>query len=114
MVDIAPELYEAIKKDFEAYVQKDRVARRVAYKATNGKANYIDAHDYAIAVAECLQRAFRKNITEDKLPDGKMYYNIAQRTVRPMLEQMENMVREVSKATQEGLNKEAGLGLKSV
>lgn len=114
MNDIAPELYENIKTDFEAFAKSDRTVRKVRFKADKGTANYRDAYDYAVALGACLSRAFRRNIKADELPDGRMYYNIAERTVRPMLEQLEDMVADLTAKVQEGLNTKAGLGLKSV
>lgn len=114
MIDIAPELYEKVKADFEAFALRDRTVRRARFKASKGTATYVDAYEYAGALGKCLSRAFQKNINEEALPDGKMYFNIAERVVRPLLEELEDNVRELSRQVQKGLNEQAGLGLKSV
>lgn len=114
MKDIAPELYEAIKNDFERFYENDRTIQRILKKIDNGEADYEDAYYYSSAVGKCASRAFSANISEETLPDGKMYYNIAQRTVRPILESMENIIRENTNRIQDSLNERAGLGLKHV
>lgn len=114
MKDIAPELYDAIKADFERYYQNDRTIKRILKKIDAGEADYEDAYYYSSAVGKCVSRAFLANFSDETLPDGKMYYNIAQRTVRPILEAMENIIRENTNRIQDSVNERAGLGLKHV
>lgn len=113
MKDIAPDLYEKVHADFIARAEKDRTVRKIRYKASKGEADYIDAYEYGKALSECLVKAFRL-IKAEELPDGKMYFNIAERVVRPLLEELEDNMRELSRQVQDGLNEKAGLGLKSV
>lgn len=114
MQDVAPGLYKAILADFNRYVDRNTTIQRVLKRVEKKTATYIDAYSYATALGGCLSRAFRKNLTEEALPDGKLYYNIAERTVRPMLELVREMVAGVSDEIQNALNEKAGLGLKSV
>ena len=114
MNDVAPAIYEGIMRDFTRYTKENRIMRKVAYKADKGTATWDDAYNYGVEIADCLQRAFKKNITEEALPDGHMYYNIAERTVRPALEAMENMTRELSKKIMDGYNEKAGIGMKAI
>ena len=48
------------------------------------------------------------------LPDGKMYYNIAERTVRPTIEQSHELFGEAAAQIQKQLNENAGIGLRAV
>lgn len=114
MEDIAPGLYEAVKRDFDRYYKGDQRARAVRKKVDKGTATWKDAYDFGIYIADDLQKAFKKNITEDALPNGRMYYNIAERVVRPMLEEMEDTVRGLCKEIVEAQNKRNGIGLKAV
>ena len=114
MKDIAPELYEAIKDDFERLYKTDPTIKRILKKIDAGDADYEDAYYYSSAVGKCASKAFSLNLSDDVLPDGKMYYNIAERTVRPILEAMENIIRENTDRIQNSLNEKAGLGLKAV
>lgn len=113
-MDIAPALHEAIEKDFNRYYKADKTVKRVLDKVDKGTADYVDAYYYATAVGDCASRALTENLTEEALPEGRLWYNIAQRTVRPLLEQVEVMVAEVTDLIQTELNKKAGIGLKAV
>lgn len=111
-MDVAPELYERVKNDFDRRVKENKTIERVMKKVNKGTADYIDGYNYATAVGRCLSNAFSQ-IQENDLPDGRMYYNIADRVVRPMLEEVEKMVGDVSAQIQNSLNQKAGIGLKN-
>lgn len=98
--DLAPELLEAIRNDFLQLLGEMELP-----------ADYTQAADYADKVGTALAEAFRRRLHSDALPDGRLYYNIADRVVRPLLEQDYTMVAEATAAAQQDLNRAAGLGL---
>lgn len=106
MTDIAPELLEKVQKSFEAETAglKEDIAK--------GVKSYEEAYAYAIKVGEALSKSFGVNITPEVLPDGMMYYNIADKVVRPML-QAEYEISSVAAAqAQRSANRAAGIGMK--
>ena len=72
--DIAPELLERIRADFLALLGD----------AQQEADTYTAAAAYAELVGSALADAFRRNLTADILPDGRLYWNIADRVVRPL------------------------------
>ena len=110
--DIAPALLDAIRQDFERNLGGRQRAVQLLEKIQAGGANYADAGDYAEEVGTALADAFRANLSSSVLPDGRMYYNIADRVVRPLLEQDHALVAEAAQTVQQSLNTAAGLGLK--
>ena len=113
-MDIAPELKAAIQRDFGRYVAADKTIQRALEKAESGKADYRTAYTYATALGTCLSRAFSANLSDDVLPDGHMYYNIAERAVEPFLTAVEDMVAAYCDMVQTDINEKAGIGLKPV
>lgn len=103
MEDIAPQLLEMIQKDFLKILGETRVKQL----------NYPGAEDYAEEVGAALAEAFRRNLRADKLPEGKMFWNIADRVIRPMLEEDHRLVADAAQQVQQALNQAAGLGLKA-
>lgn len=101
--DIAPMLLELLQKDFLDLLGD----------AAFSGSSYADAEDYAEAVGTALAEAFRRNLTADTLPDGKLYWNIADRVVRPMLEQDHTLVADAAAMVQQRLNEQSGLALKA-
>lgn len=86
--DIAPELLERIRADFRALLGDAKPAADT----------YAAAADYAELVGSALAEAFRRNLTADALPDGRLYWNIADRVVRPLLEEEHLLVADASAA----------------
>lgn len=101
--DIAPMLLEQIQQDF----------LELLGEADFSGADYAAAEDYAEKVGAALAKAFRRNLTADILPDGRMYWNIADRVVCPMLEQDHALIADAAVTAQQKLNELAGLNLKA-
>lgn len=106
MTDIAPELLEKVQESFEA----ETAGLREEIKS--GVKSYEEAYDYAKKVGEALSRSFGVNITPKVLPDGMMYYNIADKVVRPMLMAEYNLTSEAAVNAQRSVNKAAGIGIR--
>lgn len=113
MEDIAPELLKKIQEDFRRDIETSVRIKNVLDKLGAGEATYQDAQVYAEKIGQALARAFKYNISTETLPDGRMYYNIAERVLAPMLEESYDEVANVAVKVQQGLNKKAGLGLKA-
>ncbi len=101
MEDVAPGLLKAILADFLALLGE----------AAPAPGSYEAAGAYAQRVGAALAAAFQKNLSGDALPDGRMYWNIADRVVRPLLEKDHALCAGAAAAVQAALNKAAGIGL---
>lgn len=102
MEDIAPKLFEKIKKDF----------LKILENIDSNAMNYIEAQSYAESVGSALAEALERNLSSSVLPDGRMYWNIADRVIRPLMEQDYELVSGVSTEVQRILNEAAGIGIK--
>ena len=103
MEDIAPALLEEIRKDF----------RKILEDAKLKRLDYLGAEEYAEEVGSALAEAFRRHLSTDQLPEGRLWWNIADRVIRPMLEEDYRLVTDAACMAQQALNKAAGLGLKA-
>ena len=113
-MDIVPSLLEKIQVDYQTGVENSEVLKRISQKISEGKADYIDANNYAAELARILARVYAEHLTEENLPDGTMYYNIADRILRPTMETAQKAVIEACSEIQNALNAKGGLGLKAV
>ena len=109
--DIAPALHDKIERDFIKFVNEDGEIDRIRNRIEKKRATHRDTQLYSIRIGDHSARALSKNLREDVLPDGKMYFNIAQRTVRPQLVTNYDMVSNVAQEIQQQLNDEAGIRL---
>lgn len=114
MEDIAPELLEKIKKDFKKKLEKSETIKAFRERVKEKTATYKDANDFAIETGELLADAFQSNLSKEILPDGKMYYNIADRVIRERLEHNYDITAEAAVEVQKILNEKAGIGIKAI
>lgn len=112
MKDIAPELLARLQADFAARMDKSSRIQTLLQRIRDGTATYIDAEDYSYELGNVLA-GLLAGIDPAELPDGRMYYNIADRVLRPLLEQTHDLVAEQSVATLNAMNTAAGIGLKA-
>lgn len=111
--DIAPELLEKLQESFSVKFSNNKKISKIYSTIKNGKPTYAEANDLSIEVGDILAEVFKENISSDILPDGKMHYNIAKRTVEPMLKNNYDIVTNGTVGVQEHLNKQAGIGIKA-
>ena len=114
MEDIAPKLLEEIQRDFEEKVKKNNTLKRITAKIEKGTATYADADEYAVEVGKILAEVYKRHLSSDILPDGKLYFNIAECVLTKPMERAYEMIDEAARKTQEGLNKAAGIGIAAI
>lgn len=112
--DVVPVLNERIQTSFQGNMMKDRRVLQISNRIRDGTATFKDGHDYAERLGENLSRALVKNLNERTLPDGKLYYNIANRTVVPALQTNYDLTNETAEQIQSIIDEPLGIGLKSV
>ena len=111
-IDVLPKLLEEVKNEFELAFGESEIIRNSFAKLKAKKATYRTANDFAIEIGEILSKALGASIRADKLPDGKMYYNIAQRLLMDVLGRNYELVSSYASDVQKNLNDKAKIGLK--
>ena len=109
--DIVPSLLKKIKSEFEGARLDSEVLKDLLSKLHHSKASYLDANQYAVEIGEILSKALGASLTNETLPDGKMYYNIAQRVLTDVLGRNHELVSDYAEQVQKNLNSEAKIGL---
>jgi len=114
MTDVVPELKKAIDTSFQSNMMKDRQIASISKRIRDGTATLVDGHKYAEQVGKNLSKALKDNLTAETLPDGKLYYNIAKRTVVPSLEKDYQLVNKTAAQIQAIEDAKKGIGLQSI
>lgn len=114
MTDIAPGLFEKIKNDFNTRFSKSQKIKELYLKINNGVATYKEAQEFAAESGKILSEVLQENLSSSILPDGRLYYNIADRILRPMLENNYELISDVSVRVQAILNKKSNIGIKAI
>lgn len=112
--DIVPSLLETIQKQFDEEIKSNETIKAILKKQKQGAVDYTDSLSFAKELGVSLKKVMQENINEDMLPDGRMYYNIAQRLLEPMIKQNYDLVSRQCEVTQNLLNKKANLSLKAI
>ena len=112
MEDIAPQLLEQLQKTFADKVVANPKLRALEKLIREGKGSYVDAEEYAYLVGQALSQTFGMHLSSAVLPDGRLYYNIAQRVLRPLMIEDHDIVAEAALQVQTALNQKANIGLK--
>lgn len=95
--DIVPDLYKEIQSEFEQNIAGSSLIR--SFQGGN-KHDAREVSLYAAEVGRCASRALSSCLTEERLPGGKLYWNIANRTIYPLLREAYRMVMEAAEAMQ--------------
>lgn len=112
--DIVPELLETIQKEFNTKFEKSSIVKSKLLALKDKKATHLDSNELAIELGTILSRAFMDNIEKDKLPDGRMYFNIANRVIKPNMKRNFDIIGDYSKEVQNELNRQSKISLEAI
>lgn len=110
--DVLPSILQEVQERFEQDFGKSEIIRNAFATLKAKKATYKTVNEFAIEIGEILSKALGASVSADKLPDGKMYYNIAQRLLTDVLGRNHELVSGYASDVQKNLNQEAKIGLK--
>jgi len=113
MADITPELLEAIRNDYSRRVGTSATVRALSKKIKNETATYSDAMRYAKEIGNIRAKVLKNNLSSSMLPDGRMYYNIANEVVNDSLKTDYKTIQPICTVAQKNKNKKMGLGVKA-
>lgn len=112
--DIVPELLETIQKEFNTKFEKSSIVKSKLLALKGKKATHLDSNELAIELGTILSRAFMDNIEKDRLPDGRMYFNIASRIIKPNIKKNYDIIGDYSKEVQNELNRQSKISLEAI
>lgn len=111
--DIAPALLSAVQKNFRERIEKSGITKAAMIKrARDGTLKSIN--QYTHKVGKSLAYAYLDVLTPEALPEGTLYYNIAQKVMVPTLKEAHGMVSDVADELVTTNYKRMGLGLKPI
>lgn len=111
---LGTELVGEIQETFETLIGRSKTAQRYLERFEKGTGTMLDANRYAYEVGQNLTKAFLANLTEEVLPDGRIYYTLAREIVPPMLEEEFGLVTDATQQVITRMNRSAGVNLNAV
>lgn len=110
--DIAPKLAEGIDATFSSLVSADAVIRSFNSKLAKGTATQRDVFNYTSRLGLHASKSLTLCLKPETLPDGKLYWNIATRTIKPLLQRVHEMITDAANAVQSIEDRKANIGIK--
>lgn len=112
--DLVPELLETVNKEFDSKSAQSKVLKEAFKKLAAKKADYNTANEFAIEVGQLLSSSLGNNVTAQTLPNGKMYYNIAERLMGDTLKKNYDLITGYTTDVQKLLNEEVGISIEAL
>lgn len=91
-VDISTELQENIRKDFAIGVRDDPIITKLYRKIGKGKGTQKDMATLADRFGVQASKALKANLKLSEMPNETLYWNIADKTVKPLLHEVYDYV----------------------
>ena len=114
MQDVSQELYNQISKEFDDKLKKDTEIIRIQKKIDNKTADLANISTYARRLGELASETLIKCLNEDRLPNGILYWNIAERTILPLIKNVHEIVNEAAMTVQKYTDEKSGIGINSI
>lgn len=111
MSDIVPALLEELERRYTHANETDPRLAGITKRIRDGTPRVEDAHFFAEYRGENLAQAFQDTLRPGVLPDDRMYYNIADRTVTPTMRETFAATQEAAAAIQKLQYADDGIGL---
>lgn len=112
-IDVAPELLEKVTNAFRKGVDENKTLRAAAARITAGRGGFPQAERIAQEIGKELTAACERYLTAESLPNGRLYYNIADRVLRPNLEEGYTESQYYTGQVVDQVNSRAGFGMRA-
>ncbi len=111
MADIGAELLEKIRAEFQSRCRADKHIQSVLKKIEGGTAKMEEVALLSKQLGFRVSQAIGAHINVAALPDGKMYYNIADTILTGVLKDNYDVINSAAAECQKALDREAGLNI---
>lgn len=114
MKDIGLELQKSIETAFNERLAIDVVIKAIKLKVENGKATQRDVTMLCKRLGEIASKVLIENIKPEMMPNDKMYWNIAEKAIKPLMIQIHGIVNKVAAEVVEAERKTNGIHIKPI
>jgi len=113
--DIGQDILRSVKADF-AKALDDQSGRlgRLFKKIQDGKASMSDISTFSVLIGQTVSSAVEKRVTPEALPNGTLYFNIAQTVLQGILKDSHELINLAASSVQEQLDAQQGLHIRAV
>lgn len=113
MKDIVPKLQKSVLSDFYNMVEEDNKIQGIL-TGEDKRSTLAQVSKQAERLGEYAVRSLEKNLTDETLPDGTLYWNIAKGVIPPLMQEVQNLAIDMAVTVQKREDEKTGIGLKPV
>lgn len=110
--DIVPELLEKIVNEYKRQVKKNKFITTFHKRLENRTAKDSEVSLYGNELGDCASKAFLKYVVPDNLPEGKLYWNIAERIIETLLKDVYERVNNAAEVVQKTKDESGNINIK--
>lgn len=114
MNDIGLEIQKSIETAFNERLAIDVVIKAIKLKVENGKATQRDVTMLCKRLGEISSKVLIENIKPEMMPNDKMYWNIAEKAIKPLMIQIHGIVNKVAAEVVEAERNTNGIHIKPI
>lgn len=105
-------MLEEVRKTFRSKCRSDSNIQNLLKKFSGNTANLLDVENYSRLLGNTLSQTFLEIIKPESLPNQKLYYNIANTILEPMLRENYNYVNNAASKVQQSVDKKTNIQIK--
>ena len=113
MEDIVPALYKKIKSDFDNQIKKDIEIQEILNDKRK-ETSFEDISFLSGRIGRYASKSLTKYITKENMPDGRLYWNILERTIVPLMKEVYDLINELAIYVQLKEDAKQKIGIKPV
>lgn len=114
MNDIGLELQKSIETAFNERLAIDVVIKAIKLKVETGRATQRDVTMLCKRLGEIASRVLIENIKPEMMPNDKMYWNIAEKAIKPLMMKIHGIVNKVAAEVVMAEHKANGIHIKPI
>ncbi|MBF1170716.1 MAG: hypothetical protein HXL85_05505 [[Eubacterium] sulci] len=114
MKDIGLELQKSIETAFDERLAIDVFIKAIKLKVENGKATQRDVTMLCKRLGEIASKVLIENIKPEMMPNDKMYWNIAEKAIKPLMKKIHGIVNKAAAEVVMAEHKANGIHIKPI
>lgn len=113
--DVGQDILKSVRADFaKSLDDQNSKLGKLFKKIQDGKANMNDISTFSVLIGQTVSSSIEKQTSPETLPNGLLYYNIAQTVLQGVLKDSYELINLAAQSVQERLDSEQGIHIKPV
>lgn len=113
--DIGQDILKSVRADFARSLDdQNSKLGKLFKKIQDGKASMNDISTFSVLIGQSVSSSIEKQTSPETLPNGLLYYNIAQTVLQGVLKDSYELINLAAQSVQERLDSEQGIHIKPV